>query len=340
MQTTLTMRRFAGIVSEMTQDGKALVRAFDGSLSDAKGLLAVERATFDESPYSAPEVQRLLSKGAQHAWVAVANDEIIGFVVAFATEGLSGPCWEVDLLAVHPRWQGQGLATDLIRAAAGGSPASASRARAVVATDNDASMHAFSRAGFQPAADTCSLLIHRPADAARRPPLGGPVQVHEAADTAEAARWLAKFHERIPGAVANPLGRPGAKVAPTAASRRPHLSLLLASDREQPAGYAELLGVQTLLYRGAWMESLVAPARATREALVDHALRLGIEAGWDEIGSMVPNEHWPFRNALLAQGFHSLGDFRWLIADLPLAAGTPPRRPGSVEGTVAESRHV
>ena len=66
------------------------IRAFDGSLADAEGLLAVERATFDESPYSAEQVRAMLTEGSQRAWLALAAGQIVGFVIAFPTYGLGG----------------------------------------------------------------------------------------------------------------------------------------------------------------------------------------------------------------------------------------------------------
>jgi hypothetical protein len=95
-----------------------------------------------------------------------------------------------------------------------------------------------------------------------------------------------------------------------------------------------------LLYRGAWIESLIAPSRVAREALIEQALRRGLAAGWDEIGAMVPRQNWPVRNVLLAQGFRSLGEFRWQLAALPLPGTVPPRQSGRTEGNVPGSGHA
>ena len=61
-------------------------------------------------------------------------------VIAFLTNGRRGPCWEIDLLAVEPDWRGDGLATRLIRAAGAPGARMARRARAAVASDNEASL--------------------------------------------------------------------------------------------------------------------------------------------------------------------------------------------------------
>jgi hypothetical protein len=98
----------------------------------------------------------------------------------------------------------------------------------------------------------------------------------------------------------------------------PSLMLLLAERDGQPAGYAELVHVQTLLYRGVWIESMHDPARTVREALVNGAVRLAMAVGLEEVGAMVPSHNWPLRDSLLANGFRSLGDFWRYTADLPL----------------------
>jgi len=274
-----------------------IVRPFDGSLADAKGLLAVERATFNETPYSPEQVQAWLARGPQRAWLAVAEGQVVGFVIAFLTAGLRGPCWEIDLLAVHPDWRGHGLATRLVRAAAAYGPRLAHQARGVVAADNPASAQAFSRAGFRPAPELCLLLIDRVQETLPRFRSTPGIAVRPAADIAAAAGWLGEL---------------------PAEGTHPGLTLLLAEQRGRPAGYAELIEVQTLLYRGVWIESLVASARAARQALVQEAVNRARAAGLDEVGAVVSHRDRALQKALLAEGFRSLGEFRWFTASLPL----------------------
>ena len=185
------MRRFAAIVGDVAQGGEITIRAFDGSRAEAQGLLEVERATFDESPYDAAAVQALLSGGRLHAWLAHAGEQVVGFVAAFPTASLGGAVWEIDLLAVHPGWRGRGLARRLIRAAAGAGASQAPRARAVVAEDNRASASAFACSGFRASPERCHLLIYGlPADG--RPRLEVPgVSVHEMSRPEDAGPWLA-----------------------------------------------------------------------------------------------------------------------------------------------------
>lgn len=284
---------------------ETIIRAFDGSLADAEGLLAVEKATFNETPYRAEQVQAMLTGGAQRAWLAIGEGQIAGFVIAFLTSGLGGPCWEIDLLAVEPAWAGRGVATRLIRKAAAQGMAVARRARAAIATDNVGSARAFMRAGFR-RAGLCELLIYRTVDKTPRPWTALGVTIQETDAVEAIAGWLPE------GEVPLMRHRGGTSLA------KEGPILLLANYHGRPAGYAELIEVQTLLYAGMWIESLAASNELVRAALLHDIVYRATAAGVDEIGMMVPENELPLRQALREVGFRSLGEFDWFRADLPL----------------------
>jgi ribosomal protein S18 acetylase RimI-like enzyme len=298
------------------------IRPFDGSRADAEGVLTVERATFDESPYGVEQVQTMLAQGNQHAWLAVQGPAVVGFVIAFLTAGLRGPCWEIDLLAVHPAWRGRRLGSRLIEAAGTYGTGLARQARAVVGDDNQPSAQAFWRTGFRLTPGKYNLLICRPQEASAPPPgLPGagqasqhePTSVRRATGPGEVAEWLAGL----------PVARASSGAAlPLEGAHGP--TFLLAEQEGQRTGYAELVEVQTLLYRGVWIESLWASTRRTREALIREAVTQVREASLDEIGAMVREGDLPLQRACLAQGFESLGMFRWFTAQLPLPRSAPP----------------
>ena len=302
----------------MESKRRITIRAFDGSLADAQRLLVSERAVFDECPYNAEEIQSMLTMGPQRAWLALAGGLAVGFVIAFPTAGLSGPRWEIDLLGVLPTWRGRGLATRLIRVASTLGMEMARQARAVVAVDNPASSRAFARAGFRLEPETCRLLIYRPSglapreDQKLRSRSSRGLMIKRTSRVSEAADWLPQ---------------------PLTLGDNPAMTLLLAQAGEQPAGYAELIEVETLLYRGAWIESLQTQDSSVRQALVEAAVDTAVDAGLNEIGAMVPEGNWPLRDSLLARGFRSLGDFRWHLARLPLPglARSSPAPTGSVD---------
>jgi ribosomal protein S18 acetylase RimI-like enzyme len=312
----------------------AIIRPFDGSLGDAEGLLAVERATFDECPYSPAQIRAMLAQGPQQAWLAVVEGQIVGFVVAFATAGLRGRCWEIDVLAVRSDWTRQGLATRLVRTACAHGKGTARRARAVVATDNPASIRAFTRSGFHVDPQPCELWIYRLEDRPPRPtviPAGqsDDVAVQEASNLAKARAWLA---------AAQPL--PEQVLAAFSTADPGDLTLLLAEQGGRPAGHAELVHVQTLLYRGVWIEALTASTPAARQGLIHGALNRAIAAGLDEIGTLVPRGRQPLVDTLRAEGFESLGDFHWLLARLPLPGLASPSPAERTQARVQGPPHV
>jgi ribosomal protein S18 acetylase RimI-like enzyme len=298
---------------------ETIIRAFDGSLADAEGLLAVEKATFNETPYRAEQVQAMLTGGAQRAWLALSEGQVAGFVIAFLTYGLAGPCWEIDLLAVEPAWAGRGVATRLIRKAAAHGMAVARRARATIATDNVGSARAFARAGFR-RAGLCELLIYRTEGKTPRPWTALGVTIRETDAVEAIAEWLPEGDVPM-------IGHRGetnlAKEGPI---------LLLAKVHGQPAGYAELIEVQTLLYAGMWIESLAASNELVRAALLHEVVNRATAAGVDEIGMMVPENDLPLRQVLREAGFRSLGEFDWFRADLPL--------PGLASAEAGKENHV
>ncbi len=268
---------------------KTIIRPFQGSQAEAEGLLAVEKATFAESPYSAAEIRTMLTDGPQRAWLALAGEQVVGFVTAFVTyRRRKSPCWEIDLLAVHPDWQGQGLARRLIRAAAAHGATVAYRARALVADDNGASARAFLRVGFRRSEEAYRLLIFRTDKQPLPPPQAPGVRIRAEEEPQQ--------------------GR----------------TMLYAAKGERPTGEVELLQVETLLYRGLWLESWQAEIPETAAALVRAALERAAVAGLEEVGAVIPEENRLWQETLLTAGFRSLGRFHWLTARLPL--------PGAVIG--------
>ncbi len=304
---------------ESEMEAPLTIRPFDGSLADAEGLLAVERATFNESPYTPEQVRTMLAEGPQRAWLAVQGESVTGFAVGFPVTGLRGSWWEVDLLAVHPEWRGRRLGHRLIEAAMAHGAGVARKARALVADDNGASEQAFLRAGFRVTPGARELFILRPGEAARGHRTRWNGHVREASSRSEALECLASLPGAVSPAGMTPEGRGDATGEEP---RAKGLTLLLAEqgsdlERARPAGCAELVEVQTLLYHGVWIESLRAASPGACEALVEQAVERVCEAGLDEIGAVVHEQDWTLQRTLRSAGFRSLGGFRWLVAQMP-----------------------
>jgi hypothetical protein len=178
------------------------------------------------------------------------------------------------------------------------------------------------------------LLIYRTAGLSPRPSDARSVEVQETTDATEALDWLANSVPEHGGS----LGPSVLDEASAMRADRPILdhalskpghglgsTCLRAGRAGRVSGFAEFITVQTLLYSGLWIESLAAPELATRRALTEYVLEKAKMSGLDEVGAMVPEDNWSLQQDLLAEGFRSLGDFRWYTADLPL------KGPGGIE---------
>ncbi len=293
---------------------QTVLRPFNGTLDDARGILAVDRATFDDCPYTPEQIVCLLtepcegsepSQGLQ-TWVAEVEGSIVGFVAAFATRTLQADGWEVDLLAVHPRYQGQGLGAALVgQAVAGATSSGATRARAVTAVENRASRCTFEAAGFRAWPQAYHLLRCDVAGAVARPPLPGAEAVRSLAGEVEAQQVL--------------------QLAPTLPRRAPEvarlleagaITLLAVARGGRLAAFVELLRVQTLLYAGVWLETLVTPQPADMALLIAAAVEQVRAEGRDELGCLVAAGDWRLHHAFVSQGFASLGQYWVMVRNL------------------------
>jgi len=286
-----------------------LIRPFDGSRHDTEGLLAMERKTFAESPYNADEVFHLLANGEQRAWLAIVQGEVVGFVAAFPTHTLHGRNWEVDLVAVLSAFRGQGTATELIKVAVEGAGGhSLDTARALAATDNLASQRAFTRAGFNPEETVCSLLLYEIRGFVPRPLDSCAVTVRDLAPSAEEAAAVLRLDEGL-------TLRPDGVLA--LASRQAN-EILVALRGGEVVGLAELVYVETLLYRGIWLESLIAQGadREIQAALIAEAVERAKRKRLDEIGCLVSVKDPLLRDVLVGQGFSMVNEYYIFRRDL------------------------
>jgi ribosomal protein S18 acetylase RimI-like enzyme len=242
-------------------------------LEDARAIIAIDRATFADCPYTAEEIVALEAEPGQYAWVAQEGARVVGYVSAFCTHSLAAWRWEVDELAVHPDAQGRGIGTALVACAleVGARQAGLSEARALVAVDNAASQRVFLKNGFR-VADRLDLLALRIAGRMPRParpgaPLARPVEVGEARALGQMLLGQRGVDgDRVPRARAGVAYR--AAVDATRQAVGPVGGLL---------GGMEWLHVRTLQYEGLWIEMLsvskgAAEGRLTAAALIGAAI--------------------------------------------------------------------
>jgi ribosomal protein S18 acetylase RimI-like enzyme len=296
------------------------IRPFAGTLSDAQGLIKVDGETFRQCDYAPAYLLDLLS-GPNH-WAAVAEEEgrVAGFVSAFETHSLAGDRWEVDELAVRPAYQGRGWGTRLVASAVsrGAAASGLAQARALVAAHNLASQRAFEKVGFHAQAEV-DLLLYEVGGRVPRPQITGTPLVREVRRLGTPGAGVVGTDA---GAIAALGGRPVAEVA--ALIERPDLTYLLAQEGERTVGYAELIEVRTLQYRGYWLESLVicaGTARADRRRIAKAVFSAAIEAAkrdpaLDLAGYLSSREDEGRYAACVSEGFGRIEAYRVYVLDL------------------------
>jgi len=137
-----------------------LVRA---ALSDVEGIRAIVQGIWKQDIIR-HVCEAQIEDDACAVWVAKENNQVLGFASAFLTvDRLARRRWEIDLLAVQPASQGQGLGQELIRAIyQDAGRCAAVMTRAAVRVDNLPSQRAFEKVGFSTDGRSHQLLLWSP----------------------------------------------------------------------------------------------------------------------------------------------------------------------------------
>lgn len=276
-----------------------IIRPFDGTLDDARGIIEVDGATFGDCRYTPEYIVDLESDPEQYAWVAVEEGRVVGFVSAFPTHSLAASRWEVDELAVHPAMQGKGLGTALVARALeqGEQVGGLAETRALVAANNIASRHVFIRNGYTSSANV-DLLLYEVTGRVPRPRRPGLPSVRSARP-ADAAR------------IAVLSGCPVPRVA--ALLRHPGNTYLVAGREGDQDGFLELVHVRTLQYEGFWIESLYVAGepgdvvRALLNAAIEEAK---CHEQVSEVGYLVPPDRWRLYRDSVSEGFKKVNAYQ------------------------------
>ncbi len=138
-----------------------------GTRDDAVALAALAMAVWPAERFHPAQIARAMAEPGHWTVVATDGPALVGFAACFTTRTAAGAiCWEIDLLAVHPTYQGRGIGRRLVAAGTeAGGASGATAARALVVTDNVASQRAFAAAGFTSNAVSHTLYLTEHADA-------------------------------------------------------------------------------------------------------------------------------------------------------------------------------
>jgi GNAT superfamily N-acetyltransferase len=278
------------------------IRAFDGTLGDARGIIAVDEVTFGDCRYTPEYIVDLVKSANQCVWVAETEEGVAGFVSAFATHSLAADRWEIDELAVRPSAQRQGIGTALVGHALAGAPSGA-LARTVIAKTNVASQRAFTKNRFAPVAEV-HLLVR---DVAKPLSIAQVNAVSVSHASLADAELLARLSKSTTERVRSCLGE------------KENDYLIAASTGTAP-GYAELLAVRTLHYTGFWLEAIQSAGQNTQvsRALLDAAVELAqnveLNPRSDLVGHLALPEKSTVYQDCLEREFTQVGEYQtWVL---------------------------
>jgi GNAT superfamily N-acetyltransferase len=128
---------------------------------DVPEVVRIKQSVWPGEVSNPDYITAVLERSDHETLVAVLDGRVAGFVDSFLTVSASRqPRWEVDLLAVHPSYQGRGLAARLVSAStAAGRRLGASVARGLVGIHNSASQRTFARCGYSTDCEVYHLYV-------------------------------------------------------------------------------------------------------------------------------------------------------------------------------------
>jgi ribosomal protein S18 acetylase RimI-like enzyme len=118
---------------------------------DAAAIATLKTTVWPGDPADAGHIAHVLGEPDHATLLAIDSGQVVGFADGFATLAADGVRrWEVDLLAVHPDHQQQGIGRSLTAACTDAARRFESAyARALIRTDNVASQRTFARCGYR-----------------------------------------------------------------------------------------------------------------------------------------------------------------------------------------------
>jgi len=130
-------------------------------ITDVVDILRVIGAVWPDNEITTKRVEGVLSDPTHSTMVFEVEKQVVGFVDGFWTTSDEGiKRWELDLLAVHPKFQRRGIASALVTANTEvGQSKGAAIARGLVAVDNVGSQKAFAKSGYETDGVVCELMI-------------------------------------------------------------------------------------------------------------------------------------------------------------------------------------
>jgi len=244
-----------------------------------------------------------LESPVQHALVALVGGNVVGFLTAFETDTLAGRNLEVDILAVCPDEQRRGIASQLLGAAVRlAATREVKRARGLVATSNLGSQTAFGKAGYRASAVARDLMVCDVTGEVIARATGRYIGV-DALSEVEEAGYVVEHH-----------GSTSFSPSEIVSLVRPQRhDIWVARQDNTIVGFCEGVWVQTLLYRGVWIESLYAAhdEPVVLRNLIARIIERAIAAGLDKVGCVFERALAARQQLLAEEGFRRVDEYQW-----------------------------
>jgi ribosomal protein S18 acetylase RimI-like enzyme len=130
------------------------------TIEDAEDFQYIKQTVWPDESADLGQIQLALSLADHTCYIAEADKHVIGFMDCFATENNDTVRMEMDLLAVLPQYQGNRIASRLIRHCLYHPHiAQPSYFRSLIRTDNIASQKSFEHNGFRLQPEVMTLFI-------------------------------------------------------------------------------------------------------------------------------------------------------------------------------------
>jgi len=125
------------------------IRAIRPVLEEFEAVMAIDKKTFDDCPYTAEALLERINLETYPMFVAETDDGIVGFISFMKVQTLHYSGLWIDLVAVKPELSGKGVGRQLIHA---GEQLAIERGvdfrSALIREDNISSIKAFEAEGF------------------------------------------------------------------------------------------------------------------------------------------------------------------------------------------------
>lgn len=273
----------------------SIIRRAKPARDDARALLTIEHKSLGDSPYSPCQAVCVLGRPEHYAYLALVEEEPVGFCSCIQTPLGQGGQLEIDMLGVVSEHRQRGIGSSLVaRGVREAMERGVHSFRAVVDVDNVASQRTFQRLGFT-RTSVVDMMVYEVRGCT-------PVSFLSPGWT-----WRILFKGTLCTSVLSQT------FDATECGREVHY---LQDEGDNLVAAAECLQVQTMAYLGLWVEKFKASSKRAVEQMARGLAERAKELNVDEVGYLVPRQvAADISISLVAAGYENVGEYLVLRGD-------------------------